>query len=184
YQGLISFYSQAPGVMGGSWEKAHECADQIKKIKLAEGCRAKAGIYQRQENFIEAEKEWKNAVNADETYLPALVSFYTTQKKYTSAFTALDEALKKNPDHMGLSYQFGRTSAMSGERLEQGESYLKKYLTYRPKENEPSIAGANMRLGQIMEKKGNKVEAKRLFQTAVQLDPNLKEAKEGLERVK
>jgi hypothetical protein len=39
-----------------------------------------------------------------------------------------------------------------------------------------------MRLAQIKEKKGNKPEAKKYFETALKQDPNLKEAKEGLER--
>ena len=184
YHGLIDFYSQAPGVMGGSWEKAHECADQIKKLKPAEGCRAKANIYVRQENFSGAETEWKNAVKADPNVLPSLISFYSSQKKYNAAFQELDAALKKDPDNMMNIYQYGRTSAMSGERLDQGAVYLKKYLNYTPKENEPSIAGANMRLAQIMEKKGDKNEARKRFQLAHKLDPNLKEAKEGVERLK
>ena len=183
YHGLIGFYSQAPGIMGGSMEKAYECADKIKKLKLAEGCRAKANLYISEKKIDEAEKELKAAVKADEAYFAGLILFYTNQKKYTSAFAALDESLKKNPDNMGVAYQFGRTSAISGERLQQGEDYLKKYLTYKPKENEPSHAGANMRLGQILEKRGNKVEAKKFFQSAVQQDPSLKEAKEGLDRV-
>jgi hypothetical protein len=40
-----------------------------------------------------------------------------------------------------------------------------------------------MRLAQIKEKRGNKVEAKKLFETALKQDGSLKEAKEGLERV-
>jgi Flp pilus assembly protein TadD len=60
---------------------------------------------------------------------------------------------------------------------------LRKYLKYTPKPNEPSHGGANMRLGQILEKKGNKAEAKKLYETALKMDSNLKEAKEGLERV-
>jgi tetratricopeptide (TPR) repeat protein len=183
YHGLIGFYSQAPGFMGGSMEKAYECADKIKKLKFAEGCRAKANLYVGEKKIEDAEKEWKAAVKADESYFAGLILFYTNQKKFNSAFTALDESLKKNPDNMSVAYQYGRTSAISGERLQQGEDFLKKYLSYKPKETEPSHAGANMRLGQILEKKGNKTEAKKFFQSAVQQDPNLKEAKEGLERV-
>jgi tetratricopeptide (TPR) repeat protein len=184
YQGLISYYAQAPAIVGGGMDKAYATADKMKKINLAAGCRAKANLLVKDKKNDAAEKEWKAAVAADASSFSGLIQFYTNQKKFNAAFTALDEALKKTPEDMLLIYQFGRTSAISGERLPQGEAYLKKYLTYKPKENEPSHAGANMRLGQIMEKKGNKPEAKKFFQTAVQLDPNLKEAKEGLERVK
>ena len=40
-----------------------------------------------------------------------------------------------------------------------------------------------MRLAQIKEKKGQKAEAKKLFETALKEDGTLKEAKEGLERL-
>jgi Tfp pilus assembly protein PilF len=54
---------------------------------------------------------------------------------------------------------------------------------YTPKQNEPSHAGANMRMAQIYEKRGNKTEAKKLFEAALKQDNTLKEAKEGLDRV-
>lgn len=184
FRGLISFYTQAPGIMGGSMEKAHECADKIKKINMAAGCQSKANVYASEKKIDLAEKEWKEAVKADPNFFSGLIQFYTNQKMFTQAFAALDDNLKKSPDNMSFVYQYGRTSAISGERLQQGEEYLKQYLTYKPKENEPSWAGANMRLGQIKEKQGNKPEAKKYFQIAVQLDSNLKEAKEGLDRVK
>ena len=123
-------------------------------------------------------------VKADPTYVGGLANFYTGQKQYDKAFQLFEEAIQKNPTDFLSIYQFGRTSAVSGQRLEKGEEYLKKYLTtYTPKQNEPSHAGANMRLGQIYEKRGNKKEAKRLYELAVKADSNLKDAKEGLERV-
>ena len=94
-----------------------------------------------------------------------------------------EEAVKKNPEDYVSIYQIGKTSAVSGQKLDRGEECLKKYLNYSPKQNEPSHAGANMRLAQIKEKRGQKAEAKKLFEAALKLDGNLKEAKEGLERV-
>jgi len=84
---------------------------------------------------------------------------------------------------MLAQYQLGRASAISGQKLDRGEECLKKYLTYTLKANEPSHAGANMRLGQTQEKKGNKLEAKKRFEAALKQDNTLKEAKEGLQRV-
>jgi tetratricopeptide (TPR) repeat protein len=91
--------------------------------------------------------------------------------------------IKQFPDDYGPIYQLGRASALSGQKLDRGEECLKKYLSYTPKQNEFSLAGANMRLAQIKEKRGNKAEAKKLFEIALKMDGGLKEAKEGLERV-
>jgi tetratricopeptide (TPR) repeat protein len=182
-ESLIEFYTQAPGFMGGSFEKAREVANQIIKLNPPLGHRHMGNIFVNEKNIPAAEKEYIAMVKADVLFTPVLANFYTSQQQYDKAFNLFNEALEKNPDDMVATYQFGRTSAISGKQLDRGEQYLRKYLTYKPKANEPSYAGANMRLAQIVEKKGNKTEAKKLFETALKLDNSLKEAKEGLERV-
>lgn len=180
---LIQYYLQAPGFMGGSVDKAKEVANQIIKIKPAEGHRQLGNVYMHEKKTAEAEKEFIEMTKVDPAYVSGLANFYTGQKQYDKAFTLFEEVLKKNPDDYISIYQLGKTSALSGLKLDRGEECLKKYLTYSPKQNEPSHAGANMRLAQIKEKKGSKAEAKKLFEIALKMDSNLKEAKEGLERI-
>lgn len=180
---LIQYYLQAPSMMGGSVDKAIEMANQIKKLKPAEGYRQMGNIYYREEKYAEAEKEFIAMANADKTYESALANYYVNQKQYAKAFGLYEKTLAQHPDDMLAAYQFGKVSALSGERLDKGEAYLRNYLVYTPKPNEPSHAGAHMRLAQIAEKRGNKAEAKKLFETALKGDGSLKEAKEGLERV-
>ncbi len=180
---LIQYYLQAPGFMGGSVEKAKEVAKQILKLNPAEGHRQMGNILLSEKKPNEAEKEFLEMAKADPTYANGLANFYTNQKQYDKAFALFEEALKKTPEDYVSIYQIGRTAAVSGQRLDRGEECLKKYLSYSPKQNEPSHAGASMRLAQIKEKRGNKAEAKKLFETALKLDGSLKEAKEGLGRV-
>ncbi len=180
---LIQYYLQAPSFMGGSIEKAKEVANQILKIKPAEGHRQLGNIYLANKKSGEAEGEFKEMVKVDPSYISALINFYVKEKKYDQAFALLEVALTSNPNDMLAIYQLGRASAITGLKLERGEECLKKYLTYKPQVNEPSLAGANMRLAQIYEKKGKKAEAKKLFETALKEDSSLKEAKEGLERL-
>jgi tetratricopeptide (TPR) repeat protein len=180
---LIQYYTQAPSFVGGSFDKAKEVANQILKLNAAEGHRQMGNILLSEKKPNEAEKEFLEMAKADPTYVNGLANFYMSQKQYDKAFALFEEALKKNPEDYVSIYQIGRTAAVSGQKLDRGEECLKKYLTYSPKQNEPSHAGANMRLAQIKEKRGNKAEAKKLFETALRLDGSLKEAKEGLERV-
>ncbi len=181
-QSLIQYYLQAPGIMGGSVDKAKETATQIMALNAAQGHLQMGNIHVKEKKFGEAEKEFIEMVKVDPAYLSGLANFYTGQKQYDKAFTLFEEAVQKNPRDMGAVYQLGKTSAVSGQKLDRGEECLKKYLTYTPKQNEPSHAGANMRLAQINEKKGNKVEAKRFYEAALKLDGSLKEAREGLQR--
>jgi len=181
---LIQFYLQAPGFMGGSVDKAKEVANQLIKLKPAEGHYQMGTILLQEKKKPEAEKEFLEMVKLDTRYTPNLANYYAGQKQYDKAFALFEDALKKDPEDYLAIYQFGKTSALSGQRLDRGEEHMKKYLTsYSPKQNEPSHAGAKMRLAQIKEKKGQKTEAKKLFGEALNEDKNLKEAKEGLERL-
>ncbi|MBX2897442.1 MAG: tetratricopeptide repeat protein [Cyclobacteriaceae bacterium] len=182
-ESLIQYYLQAPAIAGGSVDKAIEMANEIKKIKPAEGHRQLGNIYYREKKYAEAEKEFIAMTKVDAALTPGLANFYVLQKQYDKAFAISDEALKQNPDDMAATYQIGKLSAISGLQLDRGEACLKKYLSYQPQKNEPSHAGANMRLAQIMEKRGKKTEAKSLYQLALKGDATLKEAKEGLARV-
>ncbi|PZR41597.1 MAG: hypothetical protein DI538_00660 [Azospira oryzae] len=182
-ESLIQFYLQAPSFMGGSVDKAKAEAHQIMKLNVAQGHRALGNIYVQEKKLTEAEKEYLEMVKADANYTNVLGNFYINQKQYDKAIAHFEEAVKRNPDDMNATYQIGKMSALSGQKLDRGEACLKKYLTYKPKENEPSHAGANMRLAQIQEKKSNKAEAKKLYEAALKQDATLKEAKEGLARV-
>ena len=182
-QSLVEYYTQAPGFMGGSFEKAKEVANQIIKLDPATGHRVMGNIFVREKNIPAAEKEFIEMSKADPNLRPALGNFYINQQQHDKAFVIFDDMLKKNPEDMLVTYQYGRACALSGKQLDKGEQCLRKYLAYSPKQNEPSHAGANMRLAQVYEKRGNKAEAKKLFEVALKLDGNLKEAKEGLERV-
>jgi tetratricopeptide (TPR) repeat protein len=157
-------------------------ANQIIKLSPASGHFQLGNIYVSEKNITAAEKEFSEMVKLDPAYTSALANFYVGQKEYDKAFALFEEELKKNPENFLTMYQIGRASATTGQRLERGEECLKKYLLYTPRQNEPSHAGANMRLAQIIERKGNKAEAKRLFEAALKLDGTLKEAQEGLQR--
>jgi tetratricopeptide (TPR) repeat protein len=181
--GLITFYLEAPGFMGGSFEKAKAEAKVIGKYKEADGHRALGMIYNKEERYADAEKEYLAALKSDPKSTGAIIGFYINRKEYDKAFNLLEELLKKEPENYLLIYQIGRTSALSGQRLDRGMECLVKYLGYQPKENEPSHGGANMRIAQIHEKRGNKTEAKKSYELALKQDASLKDAKDGLARV-
>lgn len=181
---LIDYYSMVPGVMGGSMDKAKEMANEVMNLNEAEGHWRLGSLLVTENNTIKAEEEFAKMIKANPTYAGNLGSYYSDQKKYPKAIELFEQALSINPNDFLSLYRYGRASAISGAKLERGEECLKRYLTYEPKYGEPSLAGAYMRLGQVLEKKGNKSEARKNYETAVKLDDSLKEAKEGLIRTK
>lgn len=160
---------------------------------------ANASLFRQMSVGPKAMKAWERAAELDHTMIGARYSLFGA---YTMApammgggqvkadamaketLPLLDESLRKSPENYLHAYWYGRISAMSGLELNKGEVQLKRYVAnYVPKEGEPSLAVASMRLGQIKEKQGNKSEAKKYFEIALAKDGSLKGAKEGLARV-
>ena len=183
---LIQFYLAVPEFLGGGSDKAFGMAKKLQAINKGDGYLALANIYMADENIDLAEKEYINAAKSEPNntrYILALGTFYQNQKKYNEALDVYEAFLLKHPENMSITYQFGKCSALSGQKMEKGEELLNTYLKHKPINNEPSLAGATMRLAMIYEKKGNKQEAKKMYETAFKSDPTLKEAKEALRRL-
>ena len=183
--GLVGFYSEAPGFVGGSMEKAEEAARAIGKVDALQGQNALAQVYMADDEPEKAEKAYLAAAELDQRRLANLGIFYQNQGWYDKAFDTFQKAFSLMPEDMNLLYQVGRTSALSGARAELGIASLERYLKETNPENaRPSHAGAQMRLAMIYEKQGDKQKAKTLYQAALKKDPDMTLAQKGLERVK
>ena len=60
---------------------------------------------------------------------------------------------------------------------------MKKYLAYRPKNDEPSLARAHYWLGAIYEKAGKKAEARASYAASLKINPNQKDVDAAMKRV-
>lgn len=184
--GLIDFYSIAPGIVGGSMEKAREQAAEIKKRDAIDGHRAYGRIYNREKKPDLARKEYVDAVREQPSSPKAhfyLGAFLVTQKDWPGALHEFDYALKLDPNYMPAYFRIGHLAAASESNYPRGEEALRKYLTYTPKENEPTIASTWYYLGKIQELQGKKAEAKQSYLNAQKLLPKSKEISEALKRV-
>jgi Tfp pilus assembly protein PilF len=185
--GLVQVYAGAPGIMGGSYEKALEQAKEIKAIDRVVGHRAYAFIYSQQSKPDLAKQEYADAIR-EQPKSGKAHSFFgqylaSVEKNYPAAMAELETALKLDPHYMPALYHLGRISSLADANLARGEEALKQYLAYTPKENEPSLASAHTFLGAVYEKEGKKAEAKQAYEAALKLNPTLKQPAEGLKRV-
>jgi tetratricopeptide (TPR) repeat protein len=184
---LVDYYTMAPALVGGSEEKAMEQAAELKKRDALLGHRAYARIYTRAKKLDLARKEWQDFVREQPQSAAAhslLGSFLgMTDKKPKEGFEEVDLAIKLDPSYMPAYYRLGAIAATTGARLPRGEEALKKYVSYKPAENEPSLANAHYFLGMVYEKEGKKAEAKTSYANALRLAPGSKEISEALKRV-
>ena len=182
--GLIEYYTQAPAIMGGSWEKAEKSANDILAFNKKEGHRALATVYIRQEETDRAEEQYLKLVALDSQYAISLGTFYQNHQKYDKAFDLFEKLYNRDAENTGALYQIGRTSALSGLKAEDGIKALENYLAVEVKEGTPSHAAANMRLAMIYEKLGNTAKAKALYRASLDEDPTMQLARDGLKRLK
>lgn len=101
--GLIEYYTKAPGVLGGSWEKAEATANTIKGLDQLEGHDALATVYERQEEYEKAEQEYIKAAKLDERRAINLGIYYLGREKYSKALIWIDRSIANTKNFNNLS---------------------------------------------------------------------------------
>ena len=180
---LIAYYTQAPGFLGGSKEKAREMASEIKKRNQYRGSLSVANLCAVEKDSVCVERELtETAASYPDSggVFASLAAFYANHQQYDKSFALLDERLRKKPNELTALFQVGRTASLSGQNLDRGEAALKKYLASPTPDKAPAPANAHYRLGLIYEKKGAKDLARQEYQTALQLNPKLEDAQKAL----
>jgi tetratricopeptide (TPR) repeat protein len=190
-EGLVQFYSIAPGIAGGSMRRAREQATEIARVDAMRGRIANGLIYEREKNLTAAEQEYvaASAMSPDSVApLMALGALYQRMSKWTDAFDAYERALAlpaiEFPDALSAHYQFGRTGALSGLRLADSERQLKRWMERAPAGTSPRRIGrTRSRLGMIYAHQGRTDLARTEFETALRLNGKDSDAKDGLAKL-
>ena len=113
----------------------------------------------------------------------AYATLYAAEKKFAEAFAEFEEALKAAPDNYDALYQFGKLTALTGERVDRGMDALKKCLTLSPPPGSPGHDAAQWRLGNLWEKKGDKKAARAAYEAALAINPNFQQAIDSLKKL-
>jgi Tfp pilus assembly protein PilF len=184
---LLEFYVVAPAVAGGSETAAMEQASEIRKRDAIDGHRAFARVYTAAKKPDLARKEHVDMVKEQPASARAHywfgVHLMLTEKNYKAASDEFESAVKLDPSYMPAYFQIGHVAVLAANNLARGEETLKKYLAYRPKDEEPSVARAHYWLGGIYEKQGKKAEAMSNYAASLKINPNQKDVGAAMKRV-
>ena len=184
--GLLQFYQMAPGIMGGSKDKAKEQAEAIKQRSPYQGHLAFGLIYMVNEEFDLAEQQFQAAIALDSNNSQPYYSLgylYARQKRFDKATELFENLLKSHPQEVASYFHLGRIAVMSGKNLDKGEENLKKYLQTEPSYERPSLAFAHLLLGHIYKMQEKKEMAKVEYEKALELNPNFEQAKKALKEL-
>jgi tetratricopeptide (TPR) repeat protein len=180
---LISYYLQAPSMLGGGIEKARAQAVEIGKRDAAQGLLARAGIARFEHKTDLALSLYRNALGAkphDRDIRLAVVMGYGQMERWPEAFDLLHAWTVEDPSAGAAWYQIGRASALSGLHANEGIAALQRYLAMPHAADDVDTKHALYRLGQIQAKAGRKADARASWQQALKLDPGFTEARDAL----
>jgi Flp pilus assembly protein TadD len=187
----VQFYSIAPGIAGGSMRRAREQAAEIARVSPMRGHIANGLVHEREKDFLAAERDYRAAssMSPDSAApLMALGALYQRMEKWDEAFDAYERALAlpgiEFPDALSAHYQFGRTGALSGMRLDDSERQLKRWMERAPNgTSDRRIGRTRSRLGMVYARQGRVDLARAEFETALRLNAKDADAKEGLAKL-
>lgn len=182
---LCLYYLLAPGIAGGSGDRAREEARSIEERSPLFGAYAWASIYEKDKDLERAEQKLMQAVEMDTTSTLqakyALGYFYHRNGRLSDARGVFEEIRAENPGDLNAVYHIGTTYVLEGRELDKAEALLTAYLESEPKPDQPTHAMAHWRLGMLYEQKGERESALGHFEKAVDLNPNNKEFRAALD---
>ena len=184
-EALVEFYLQAPGIAGGSVDKAKTEAEEIRKRDAARGAIALGRIAEKGKNQAEAERLYRSALaDAPKEATVRLGSMYQSQSNWQGMFDLFEGTLRKDPKQTYTLYHIGKAAALSGQRLDRGEQALLAYLKTTHEEGDAQAWGTHWRLGMIYEARKQPDKARTEYQTALKLNPRHAESAAALKKLK
>jgi tetratricopeptide (TPR) repeat protein len=185
--GLMEYYLQAPGLMGGSKAKARAQVAEVRRISPYRGALVAAQVAVREKDVAGASRELDAATRQfpDSTapYLQ-LVALQVQQKNPAAAWGTAERLVRARPTAPAAHYVVGRMAAETGDQLDRGAAALTRYLAGARAPEDPPAANAHWRLGAIYERQGKRDLARAEYEAAVRLNPRLTDAAAALARVR
>ena len=184
---LCMYYLIAPGMLGGSKEKAKGQATVLESLDPLYGSYAWASYWERDQQIARAESLYNRAVGLDtsstSTALYGLAYFYDRNKKPAQAGTVFKQILTNRPDDLVALFHLGRVYAAADTNLDEAESAFKRYLDVGGAADGPDEAAARWQLGMVYDRQGKPDSAVVELRRAVELAPGIKQYKDTLKQV-
>ena len=180
------YLMNAPGIAGGSIDKARAEAIAAKRASPVRGALLLGRVEEKAGNAGAAETEYRTLTTSfpdSSGGWEALTTLYQSQSRWEDAFRIIDDRLRAKPNDYGMLYQLGRAASLSGQRLEPGEEALRRYLA-RDNARKAFDGTVHYRLGAIRERRGDKQGAQTEYEMAIALDPRNAAAKRALEQLR
>lgn len=180
---LMEFYLQAPAFAGGSVDKARAHALELARRDPPRGHYAAGRLAMHAKDLPAAAEAYGTAYAArpdNTSFRMAAGTAWQATEQWRDAFALYQAWTREDPDAAGAHYQLGRTAALSGQFLAEGEAALRRYLALPLAPGQPPHHHAWYRLGQVQAHAGDKAAARTSFQNALKGEPGNADFKAAL----
>lgn len=174
---LVEFYIQLPTIIGGGEDKAMKYANELAKISTVDGYLAKGYLAEYSDRTKDAEMYYKKAIDhgGSLTSYEKLSSLYEKNDQPKEAIDTVSRSYKIHKRNQ-LNYQIGKIAAQYNLDSEIGINSLQAYIeNYSVKDGVPKD-WAYFRLAQIYKNEGEKSNALKWINMALDSRPDFKEA--------
>jgi tetratricopeptide (TPR) repeat protein len=128
---LFDYYLEAPGFLGGGYDKAQIIAERTASLDPAQGYFEKAKLDQKRKEFQNAETHFREAIRFaphQVGHLIALARFLASQGRNKESDELFLEARTKNPNSPQVLFAWASVLVKQKRDLNQAKTMLEKYM--------------------------------------------------------
>lgn len=186
-QDLIEYLCRAPGIAGGSDERARAHIADLAAMDAAEGYFARGNCRRQKKDFTGADAEFAKALEASPRSADLIydIGDYAMKRSQPDRLLIVAEVGQKaDPNDPRGDFYRALAFILRGERSEEAEGLLRAYLKReRVRTDYPRLSAVHDWLGGVLEQQGKTAAAVTEYQIAADLDPKDKAAREALKRL-
>jgi tetratricopeptide (TPR) repeat protein len=183
---LAEYYTDAPSIIGGGTDKAHDQATQVAKYDPAMSHWILAIVAEKEKRYSDAEKELREAIAVAKNpaqYWMNLASFYRRRSQPDNMQKAISQAFAQPNKSAEVYYNAASELLSAGRDFPSAVQYVKQYLGSSAMVEDAPAFRAHYLLGQIYEKMGNKSQAATEYKASLALASGFAPASKALARV-
>jgi tetratricopeptide (TPR) repeat protein len=142
---LFEYYLEAPGFLGGGFDKAEGVAERMSALNASEGYWAQAKLAEKRKEYRSAEAHLREAVDAAPHQIGRLIDLarlFTRQGRHQEADQSLAKAEALAPNNPSLIFAKAELYVKSKRNLGVARQLLNQYLTMTLTPDDPPKAEA------------------------------------------
>ncbi len=168
-EGLMQYYIFAPGIFGGSYQKAHDQATEISKLDPYLGMLAHASVYAEEGETDKALGLYQKAI----AMRPAAWQAYHHFGVYYLSVREVDRAIAMFKKYSEVAPDQAESYHQLGKAYQQKRMYAEAISSFQKAlEKDPSLTPLVFRIAQLYEFMGNKTLAREHYQRYLSMVPS------------